>query len=100
MSPDDLAAVAEKAGVVIKSYGSQPNWSWDFPGAAGGCGLPSKEDAVDDAVVSLGLMDRGDGYVDWICDECETRETLPAKSYSGVCRRCESIHMRLARHAA
>jgi len=29
-------AIAEKAGVVIKSYGSQPNWSWDYPGYAGG----------------------------------------------------------------
>jgi hypothetical protein len=92
-----LAAVAEKAGVVIKSYGPQPNWSWDRAGAAGGCGLPSKEDALMDAVLSLGLMDRGDGYADWACDSCDERAALPKNYYADICKQCSGRYMRLQR---
>lgn len=55
MQTYDLISVAEKAGVTIKSYGDQPNWAWDFPSSAGGCGLPSKYDAAQDAVRELRL---------------------------------------------
>jgi hypothetical protein len=55
MQTSDLIAVAEKAGVTIKSYGDQPSWSWDFPGSAGGCGIDSKAFAAFDAVRELRL---------------------------------------------
>jgi hypothetical protein len=66
MQTYDLISVAEKAGVVIKSYGEQTieteftvrqdaSWSWDHPGSAGGCGLPSKYDAAQDACRELRL---------------------------------------------
>lgn len=62
----DLIGVAEKAGVVIRSYDHQTieteftayrdaSWSWDFPGSAGGCGLPSRYEAAGDAVRELRL---------------------------------------------
>jgi len=53
ISDMDTIAKARAAGVVIKSYGSQPNWSWDYPGLAGGCGLPSEIDAASDALEEM-----------------------------------------------
>ena len=55
MKPCDLLSAAEKAGVTIKSYGDQPNWSGDLAGYAGGCGLPSQQSAAFDAVRELRL---------------------------------------------
>jgi hypothetical protein len=69
LRPQDIAAIvvdgrarnrvadpiefAEEAGVVLKEYADGKNWAWDFPGTAGGCGLPSKEGAVADAIESI-----------------------------------------------
>ena len=101
-----LAAVAAKAGVAIKRIGQerrvaegflQPTWSWDFPGSAGGCGLPTENDAVEDAVVSLGLMDRGDGNANWHCEDCDAEIVVPATFYAHPCKRCGGVNVSLRR---
>jgi hypothetical protein len=48
-----IIASAYAAGVVMKCYGSQPNWAWDYPGLAGGCGMASELDAAQDALEEI-----------------------------------------------